>query len=227
MNGWSTRALVQWVGIWCGLGLVGLAWVTLTSFDEWISQALYSRSWLLDHAELIERWYRWPKVCSIAAALAVIGFALWGRYPISRGVMPRRVRLYLVIAVISVPLVTWLLREMSASVCPRELTLLGGSAMHRSFLEWSWQGIGTGRCNPSGHMSSFSWWLALCLVKPPQGSRMGILVLAVTLMFALGSVQIIKGAHFLSHLYWSVWWAGGICLLIVYLCLPKARLQVG
>jgi len=221
MTTWDDQSWRRWVFIWSGLGVLGLFWVTVTSWDEVISQRMYSSIWLDRHADLVNAWYRWPKLASICAALGVIGFALRGRNPFTGVAVQTPTRHYLVVALLTIPILTWLVREGSASACPRDLAAFGGELAQRPFLDFSWQAIGSGRCNPSGHMSSYSWWLALCFLRPPQRRGLGVLVLCIVAMFALGSVQILKGAHFMSHLIFSVWWAGVACLILVRVCLLR------
>jgi len=221
MTTWDDQSWRRWVFIWSGLGVLGLFWVTVTSWDEVISQRMYSSFWLDRHADLVNAWYRWPKLASICAALCVIGFALRGRNPFTGVAVQTPTRHYLVVALLTIPILTWLVREGSASACPRDLAAFGGELAQRPFLDFSWQAIGSGRCNPSGHMSSYSWWLALCFLRPPQRRGLGVLVLCIVAMFALGSVQILKGAHFMSHLIFSVWWAGVACLILVRVCLLR------
>ncbi len=221
MTTWDDQSWRRWVFIWSGLGVLGLFWVTVTSWDEVISQRMYSSIWLDRHADLVNAWYRWPKLASICAALCVIGFALRGRNPFTGVAVQTPTRHYLVVALLTIPILTWLVREGSASACPRDLAAFGGELAQRPFLDFSWQAIGSGRCNPSGHMSSYSWWLALCFLRPPQRRGLGVLVLCIVAMFALGSVQILKGAHFMSHLIFSVWWAGVACLILVRVCLLR------
>jgi len=221
MTTWDDQSWRRWVFIWSGLGVLGLFWVTVTSWDEVISQRMYSSIWLDRHADLVNAWYRWPKLASICAALGVIGFALRGRNPFTGVAVQTPTRHYLVVALLTIPILTWLVREGSASACPRDLAAFGGELAQRPFLDFSWQAIGSGRCNPSGHMSSYSWWLALCFLRPPQRRGLGALVLCIVAMFALGSVQILKGAHFMSHLIFSVWWAGVACLILVRVCLLR------
>ena len=221
MTTWDDQSWRRWVFIWSGLGVLGLFWVTVTSWDEVISQRMYSSIWLDRHADLVNAWYRWPKLASICAALCVIGFALRGRNPFTGVAVQTPTRHYLVVALLTIPILTWLVREGSASACPRDLAAFGGELAQRPFLDFSWQAIGSGRCNPSGHMSSYSWWLALCFLRPPQRRGLGVLILCILAMFALGSVQILKGAHFMSHLIFSVWWAGVACLILVRVCLLR------
>jgi len=221
MTTWDDQSWRRWVFIWSGLGVLGLFWVTVTSWDEVISQRMYSSIWLDRHADLVNAWYRWPKLASICAALGVIGFALRGRNPFTGVAVQTPTRHYLVVALLTIPILTWLVREGSASACPRDLAAFGGELAQRPFLDFSWQAIGSGRCNPSGHMSSYSWWLALCFLRPPQRRGLGVSILCILAMFALGSVQILKGAHFMSHLIFSVWWAGVACLILVRVCLLR------
>ncbi|MEK9819903.1 MAG: hypothetical protein VW443_09995, partial [Pseudomonadales bacterium] len=119
MTTWDDQSWRRWVFIWCGLGVLGLFWVAFTPLDEAISQRMYSKLWLDHHAALVDGWYRWPKLVSICAALCVIGFALSGRNPLNGVAVRAPTRDYLVVGLLTIPVLTWLVREGSASACPR------------------------------------------------------------------------------------------------------------
>jgi membrane-associated PAP2 superfamily phosphatase len=113
-----------------------------------------------------------------------------------------------------------LIKDQSSSSCPWDLREFGGVALHLSHWNFFTSDGGPGRCFPSGHLSgAFSLLavhFALRPVAPELARRLlwGILLLAVV----LGAGQVLRGAHYVSHVFYSGWISWAICL-------ASARLQ--
>jgi membrane-associated PAP2 superfamily phosphatase len=125
---------------------------------------------------------------------------------------PRAQRAYGVAVVLACAVAVPELRRMSATSCPWDLTEFGGTARYVS--HWALVAIdsGPGRCFPSGHAVS---GFALCgavhawRTHRPAWARAGLsIALALGLLF--GITQVLRGAHYVSHVLWSGW----LCLLI-------------
>ena len=110
-----------------------------------------------------------------------------------------------------VPSVIGILRRLSPMHCPWEIDSFGGYAPYFDLLTWPPQGVRAGHCFPAAFVASSSWMLALPLLWFPERRRLGFTVgtAALLVTLALGWVQQMRGAHFLSHTLWSVWvsWA--------------------
>lgn len=118
-----------------------------------------------------------------------------------------------------VPLATSLLKQSSNAHCPWDLARYGGSQPYVRLFEALPEGALPGHCLPAGHASSALWLASLAVLWLPGSSRKawrtGCLALAPGL--ALGWMQQMRGAHFLTHTLWSAWIACAIVLLLVML----------
>jgi membrane-associated PAP2 superfamily phosphatase len=87
------------------------------------------------------------------------------------------------------------LKHFSSHACPWDLELFGGVV------------AAPAGCSPAAHPVAGYGWLAVGFALYPIARRRAWQAWAVA--FALGSllggVQIVRGAHFLSHVLWSAW----------------------
>lgn len=110
--------------------------------------------------------------------------------------------------------ISWL-RKHSATSCPWELKEFGGT-MHRYIPHWMFfrSDGGPGQCFPSGHASTafafFSGWLALRRTSPRAAKAWLFSTLALGALF--GGVQVMRGAHFVSHSLWTAWICAAVSL---------------
>lgn len=118
-----------------------------------------------------------------------------------------------------VPLVTSLLKQASNSHCPWDLARYGGVQPYIRLLESLPSGAGAGHCLPAGHASTSLWLVALAVFWLPGNPRRAAAVAAAGLSvgFAMGWVQQLRGAHFLTHTLWSVWIAVLVVLVTIVL----------
>lgn len=112
---------------------------------------------------------------------------------------------------VAVPVVIAVLRRLSPMHCPWEIVDFGGYAPYFDLLSAAPAGVRAGHCFPAAFVASGSWLLAFALLWYPQHKRRSVAVgmAALLLAFAMGWVQQMRGAHFLSHTLWSLWisWA--------------------
>lgn len=111
-------------------------------------------------------------------------------------------------------------KSASQTSCPWDLAEFGDKAQYvwhfSSQLKWQ-VGIsvdgGPGKCFPSGHASSFFSFLPLVWVVHRYNTRPAWQTLAALCAFGLTMawVQVMRGAHYPSHLLWTMWlcWALG------------------
>ena len=158
--------------------------------DVW----LYSRL-LHDDARLLG-WV-------IATALIVGVWLPWG--PLRRIDLERRVALavalLLSLAVVSIA------KRLNHTSCPWDLAEFGGVARYVSHWRWGVTDGGSGHCFPGGHASAGFGFLALYFAWRDDAPRLAriCLVAALAAGFALGWVQQVRGAHFMSHNLWTAW----------------------
>ncbi len=122
----------------------------------------------------------------------------------------QRLRLRAVAATaLAIPLSVSLLKAIAFSHCPWDLSRYGGWAPYVRLLEAAPPGVAAGHCFPAGHATSGLWLIAVSLLWTAKAPRKAVAVAAcaVTAGLALGFLQQMRGAHFLSHTLWSAWLA--------------------
>lgn len=106
-----------------------------------------------------------------------------------------------------VPLTTSVLKQASNAHCPWDLARYGGMQPYVRLFEALPSGAIAGHCLPGGHASTSLWLIAFAVCWLPRDPRKaaGVAAAGVALGFAMGWVQQLRGAHFLTHTLWSVW----------------------
>ena len=105
--------------------------------------------------------------------------------------------------------VVGLLKSHSIHACPWSMLEVNGSQF-----DWNKPIHGLGKCFPGGHASAgFSLFILYFAYRPfyPKFARIG-LGLALFMGISMSLVQMLRGAHFLSHNLWTAWW----CWLLSY-----------
>ncbi len=103
------------------------------------------------------------------------------------------------------------LKRSTTTSCPWDLAEFGGSARYVSHWDWGVPDLGPGHCFPSGHAVAGFAFIALYFVwrhsRPAWARRWLLYALGTGL--AYGAAQVLRGAHFVSHVAWSAWfcWA--------------------
>lgn len=162
--------------------------------------------------------------------LLVLLLALSIRWPV--GVLRRLTRgerARLLAGILLALLVISVIKQNSLSSCPWDLREFGGSAQYVPHWFWGVSDGGGGHCFPAGHSSTGFAFVAgyFCLhVKAPRQARVW-LGAALLAGFALGLVQQIRGAHYMSHVLWSAWFcwtsAGASHVIWEYFLQRRAR----
>lgn len=167
------------------------------------------------------------------AWVIVLGLSLmiWWPLGLLRQVpYPRRIQLVMA-SLVSLTIMA-VMKRISATSCPWDLSEFGGLGHYVSHLAWGVTDGGGGHCFPAGHASAgfafISGYFAL-RHNLPRAARLwlgGALVAG----FALGIAQQMRGAHFMSHTLWTAWlcWAScWICDLAVTLYLARQTRSAG
>ncbi|WP_320476419.1 phosphatase PAP2 family protein [Massilia sp. CFBP9012] len=136
-----------------------------------------------------------------------------------RAGMSEQTRLRLRIVALSallVPVAISMLKQLSTSHCPWDLLRYGGDQPYVRLFEALPAGAVAGQCLPAGHASSALWLLSLAVYWLPARPRMASAVAALALAFgaAVGYLQQLRGAHFMTHTLWSIWIA---CAIVLFL----------
>ncbi|MFP5391757.1 MAG: phosphatase PAP2 family protein [Gammaproteobacteria bacterium] len=116
------------------------------------------------------------------------------------------------LSAVLVPLAVNLLKHLSASHCPWDLVDFGGAEHYVRLLQAAIGSAPAGHCMPAGHATSVLWLLSVVVFWLPHRPRTALTVGAGMLAagFAVGWVQQMRGAHFLTHTLWSMWIASAI-----------------
>lgn len=140
--------------------------------------------------------------------LVVVAVHLWRPLPFAPS-MPRAMRLWWLMATLACLLLIPFIKNRSLVSCPWDLAQFGGAARHVP--HWAlqaWAGLGDGgpgRCFPSGHASAaFSFvtgWFVLRGQSGRAARRWLVGVAALGLVF--GTAQVLRGAHYPSHVAWT------------------------
>jgi membrane-associated PAP2 superfamily phosphatase len=100
-----------------------------------------------------------------------------------------------------------IIKRISLTSCPWDLTEFGGKAHYVSHWAWGMVDGGAGHCFPSGHAVAAFGFFGMYFLwrehddKFARGWLMGVLI--VGLLFAL--TQTVRGAHYPSHAAWTAW----------------------
>lgn len=99
------------------------------------------------------------------------------------------------------------LKHHSMHGCPWDLTRYGGKLPLLGLFETAPIGVEAGACFPAGHPSGgfalMAFYFAFMLNKPYFAKVM--LFAGIVMGLVMGCVQVMRGAHFLSHILWSGW----------------------
>lgn len=149
-----------------------------------------------------------------ALAWSIFGLLLLGlRWPLPFvGILSRRDRLWwLATTLLCVALIS-LLKRTSWTSCPWSLAEFGGGVeLYVPHSVLGRRDDGPGGCFPSGHASTAFGFLAAWFAlreRAPHAARLW-LITTVAAGLVLGWVQMMRGAHYLSHSLWTAWvcWA--------------------
>jgi len=99
------------------------------------------------------------------------------------------------------------LKRISATSCPWDLQLFGGTAAYVPHWLPGLTDGGPGHCFPSGHaVSAFGFMSGYFILRrhDPSVARLWLAAVLVSGV-VLGAVQTVRGAHYASHTLWTAW----------------------
>lgn len=129
-----------------------------------------------------------------------------------------RIRLrFVAIASIVIPSLVAISKHFSVLHCPWDLTRYGGFAPFIRLFDHVPSMVKAGGCFPAGHATVGLWLAALCVFWLPNKPKTALVIflLGLSVGFALGWVQQMRGAHFLFHTLWSVWLAAFVIFIML------------
>lgn len=151
---------------------------------------------------------------SLGLIIGILLAIISGRVPLLRP-WRRALITFCVMASCSALLVV-LLKDTSVHACPWDLAMYGGDAQWYPLFDRIGAGIPLGRCWPGGHASGGFAIIAGYFALREQQARWArwLLVTGLALGAIMSAVQIVRGAHFLSHNLWTLWLIWAACLAI-------------
>jgi membrane-associated PAP2 superfamily phosphatase len=183
-----------------------------TNIDLALADAAFDRathSFPLQHAWLTEKFnHAILKTILSVLAVTAVAVALWDLRRPYAWQASRRVGVRVVaMSAVLVPLVISLLKQASASHCPWDLQRYGGSEPYWRLLQSIPAGVVPGHCMPGGHASSALWLISIAAFWWPREQPKAVIYGGTALAFglAVGWLQQLRGAHFLTHTLWSAW----------------------
>lgn len=204
-----------------GDGRVDLA-VTRWFFDDARNAFPLTNQWLLKVV-----LHDAARVVGAVAALTLLGLALtsWSAAGPLRLREQRHTLLLASSACLAGAAAVGALKHFSTHACPWDLALFGGAAVYQPLFSAAVGSQAVHGCSPAAHPLVGYAWLGVGFALAPRGRRAAWR--AWTFAFALGTafgiVQIVRGAHFLSHVLWSAWtvWAVNVALLTLWPYAPR------
>jgi membrane-associated PAP2 superfamily phosphatase len=203
-----SACLILWIGEYTNLDIV----LAETAYDP-ILGFVWRDAWLAEKFS-----HGIMKAVLLFAGMAIVFAAAWDAFrPFASWDGSRRLRMRCVTAAaILVPAITSLLKQASASHCPWDLAQFGGSQPYVRLIDALPSGMVAGHCLPAGHASSALWLVSLGVLWLPasRGTALLVSMAGLALGFALGWMQQLRGAHFLTHTLWSMWIACAVVALL-------------
>ena len=152
------------------------------------------------------RWAAW-----LLGGLLVVN--VWRPLPFARATS-RPVRIWWVVTTLVAVGLIPLLKVVSLTSCPSSLAEFGGTARYVSHWAFGVADGGSGRCFPSGHATAafcfIAGYFALRDSAPRSARRWLIATIAAGIVLA--AVQVVRGAHYVSHSLWTAWWCWALAV---------------
>ncbi len=123
--------------------------------------------------------------------------------------LSRRQRLEIIVGITASLFIVSTIKYWSQTSCPWDLDQFGGTALYVSHWDWGRADGGPGRCFPSGHASAgfafFPLALPMLAATSVSAQKTGWWIFGAVLLFGLlcGLTQVLRGAHYPSHVVWS------------------------
>ncbi|MEP7301703.1 MAG: phosphatase PAP2 family protein [Caldimonas sp.] len=147
-----------------------------------------------------------------AVALLLV-LNVWRPLPFAR-ILMRGDRLWWLATTLACIVLIPLLKRVSLTSCPSSLAEFGGVAGYVSHWAFGVADGGPGRCFPAGHATAAFGFLPGYFAlrrAAPRAARWWLLVTVVAGALLAG-VQVVRGAHFISHSLWTAWWCWALTL---------------
>lgn len=125
-------------------------------------------------------------------------------------------RVQLALTVLGSVLAVSMIKHASHTSCPWDLQEFGGVARYVSHWSWGVDDGGPGGCFPAGHASAAFAYVGGYFVLRRASARAASIWLwtALAAGLVLGVAQQLRGAHYMSHTFWTAWvcWTVGLVI---------------
>ncbi len=122
-----------------------------------------------------------------------------------------------------------LIKRQSATSCPWDWQVFGGTAQPLPHWLWGVADGGAGRCFPSGHATTAFGFLAVYFLwreADPARARHGLWAVLLAGLL-VGGTQVVRGAHAPSHVLWTAWLSWSVMSLAAALVASGRAGQAG
>ena len=188
-----------------------------------------TKLWLIDKNDQLIKFifYRFPKYCIVTYGVILIfwGSKLWLFK--EREDLQKKI-LFLILALILIPLIVAILKHYSPIVCPVHIEEFGGWQKHVSPLNMFKPEVlfgNGGKCFPAGHASGGFSMIALYFVMQSRRAKLIALIGSLSLGSIMGAYQIAKGVHYLSDTITTLAIAYLVCIALEKLLLKEKSIQ--
>ena len=215
-----------------GLLLLG-CFCDISGADLWVADQLYAwqgGAWRLRQHLITEQvLHEGARYLVVLSALVVFGLVVSSHWVPSLKPWQRSLW-YLLACLVTTPALVAMGKSFTHMDCPWDLQRYGGQFPYLHLFDRHSGAWKYGHCFPGGHSSGGFAWVALYFFfaqhKPSWRSR-GLLV-GVLVGLVFGLAQQLRGAHFMSHDWWSlaIAWAVAMAYQQVF-CLQCRATSVG
>lgn len=214
------------------LAVLLLAVFENTGLDLALSQALFDPAlgdFPMHHHWLFERVLHHGMKYASYALVCIALVPCWLGWKGELDWLPRRNALLAALGMVLIPIGVSLLKSLTNRHCPWDVLEFGGYAPYLGLLVPGPTDIKAGACFPAGHAAAGFLWVVWGVALRPAGRTWSRLALALGLVFGagLGVVRLFQGAHFLSHVLWSAWFAWALSLALAALLGAELGLRPG
>ncbi len=187
------------------LALISLHYTGLDLKFQSLFYDFTEKHWMIKVDDLTYKmiFYKFPKICIVAYGVFILLKLIYLKIRKVDQDTQKKL-LYLVLSLISVPVVVAIFKHYSPVVCPSRIVEFGGDKAYVSPLDVFAKNIvfnGLGKCFPAGHASGGFALISLYFVAKNRKNKKIALVGSLLLGTIMGMYQIAKGMHYLSDTF--------------------------
>lgn len=212
---------------WLCIGLLLLVWSEWSGLDFWLQDKIYD-----SHAGTFPLMHNWllqdvlhdgVKRVVIAVWLILLGVRLFTDRLHLDQLWRRGLNYFLITSTLIAGSIAFF-KHHSHIFCPWDLQRYGGDQPFVPLIGHAKNTTRVGQCWPAGHVSTALSFLGAYFFLRDVNRRVALMVLTgvLALFLALAVAQTLRGAHFLSHNLWSLWWAWGVAAGVAQ-CYPPVQ----